>query len=117
MSRNKPCYFNVLRDSQLAEQQQDDQHDQNDAAKAHSGMAHAIAVAAEPAAEAAQQENDQDDDEYGAERHRVLPRRRPADGNPPPRHLKKSISRHLVPAREPVGLYFGCSFSAAELMQ
>ena len=49
---------------ELAEQQQDQQHDQNNAAETHAGVAHAIAIAAKPAAEAAQQENNQDDDEY-----------------------------------------------------
>ena len=57
----------------FAEQQQDDQHDQNDAAKAHSRMAHAVAVAPEPAAEAAEQINDDEDDQYGSERHGSFP--------------------------------------------
>src|SRR5580658_3237762 len=72
-SKDKSCYFNSLRDSELAEQQQDDQHHQNDAAKAHSGVAHAVAVAAEPATKAAQQEDDQDNNEYQAKRHGVSP--------------------------------------------
>src|SRR5712671_421583 len=54
---------------ELAEQQQDQQHHQNQSAKPHSGMAHAIAIAAETAAKAAEQEDDQDDDEDQAERH------------------------------------------------
>jgi hypothetical protein len=42
--------------------------------------------------------------------------------NPPRSLTEKSISRPLVPAKEPEGpsvaaAYFGCSFSAAELMQ
>src|SRR5271169_5358010 len=41
-------------------------------------MAHAVAVAAEPAAKAAQQDNDQDDDEYHSKRHGTLLSRRPA---------------------------------------
>src|ERR1700733_13010636 len=68
-------------------------------------MAIAIAVTAEPATEAAQQEDDQDDDEYHAKRHGVLPRGRAANENPPPRQLEQSISRLLVPAKEPEGLF------------
>src|SRR5450432_1867341 len=101
IGRNKACYFKDLGGSELAEQQQDDQHHQNDAANAHSGMAHTVAVAAKPAAEAAKQEDDQNDDEYQAERHGILPRERPANEDPPPRAGEQSISRPLVPAKEP----------------
>src|SRR4051794_10594626 len=71
--RNKPSYFKDLRGLKLAEQDQDDEHDQNHPAKAHSGMAKTIAIAAKTAGEAAEQENNQDDDEDGAKRHRGLP--------------------------------------------
>src|SRR4051812_37754755 len=71
--QNKSCYFNDLGGLQLAQQQQDDEHDQNHAAEPHARMAHAIAIAAKSAAEAAQQENDQDDDEYRSKRHGALP--------------------------------------------
>src|SRR5882757_2123708 len=59
----KPVISVICGGSQLAEQQQDQQHHQNQSAQPHSRMAHAIAVAAETAAEPAQQENDQDDNE------------------------------------------------------
>ena len=59
--------FNDLFGSKLAEQQQDDEPDQNHAADPHAGMAHAVAIAAEPARKAAQQENNQDDDEDRSE--------------------------------------------------
>src|SRR5713226_1720397 len=95
------CYFNGLSGLELAKQQQDEQHYQNNAEKAHSGVAHAVAVAAEPAAEAAQQENNQDDDQYRSERHGSLPNRRPANGNPSPRQPEQSITSRLVPWREP----------------
>src|SRR3984957_15207256 len=87
-SRNKAFYFNGLWGSELAEQQQDDQDHQNDAAKAHSGMAHAVAIAAETAAEAAAQEDDQNNDEYQAKRHDGLPRERSANEDPPSRQGK-----------------------------
>src|SRR5450631_2203968 len=82
-SRNMSCYFNGLCGLELAKQQQDDEHDQNDPEKAHSGVAVAVTVTAEPAAEAAQQENNQDDDEYQSKRHGTLPNRRPANGHSP----------------------------------
>src|ERR1700733_3161980 len=75
LNRNKSFYFNGLCGLQLAEQQQDDQHDKNDSAQTHSGMAHPVAIASEPAAEAAEQENDQDDNEYHSKRHGTLPKR------------------------------------------
>jgi hypothetical protein len=87
---NKVFYFNGLCRSELAEQQQDEEHDQNDAANPHSGMAHAIAVPAKPAGKAAQQVNDHDDDEYRSERHGTLPEARPANGNLPPRGQRKA---------------------------
>src|SRR6202043_421714 len=58
---------------QLAEQQKGEEHDQNPPADPHAGMAHAIAVAPKPAAEAAQKVNDHNDDEYRSERHGTLP--------------------------------------------
>src|SRR5258708_33558090 len=54
---------------ELAEQQQDQQHHQNQSAEPHSRVAHAIAIAAKSAAEAAEQDDDQDDNEDQAERH------------------------------------------------
>src|SRR3982074_2060966 len=98
---NKPCYFNGLCRSEPAKQQQDEQHDQNDADQPHSRMAVAVAVAAEPAAEAAQQENNQDDDKYRSKRHGTFPNRRSANGNPPPRHPEQSITPGLVPCADP----------------
>src|SRR3982074_3509968 len=98
---NKPCYFNGLCRSEPAKQQQDEQHDQNDADQPHSRMAVAVAVAAEPAAEAAQQENNQDDDEYRSKRHGSLPKWRPANGNAPPRPAEKSIIGRLFPWVDP----------------
>src|SRR5260221_5417659 len=95
------CYFNGLSGLELAKQQQDEQHYQNNAEKAHSGMAVAVAVAAEPAAEATQQENNQDDDEYQSKRHGTLPNGRPTNGHPPSRHPEQSITRSLVPSEEP----------------
>src|SRR6202051_1554385 len=59
----KPVISVVCEGSELAEQQQDEQHHQNDAANAHSAVAVAVTVAAETAAKPAKQENDQDDDE------------------------------------------------------
>src|ERR1700682_4199216 len=94
------CYFNGLSGLELAKQQQDEQHYQNNAEKAHSGVAHAIAVAAEPAAEATQQENNQDDDKYQSKRHGTLPNGRPANGHPPSRQPGQSITPHLVPSEE-----------------
>src|SRR5882757_2811061 len=72
---NKASDFKYLCGLKLAEQHQDDQHDQNHPAKPHPGMAQAVAIAAEPAREAAQQEYDQDDDEYRSKRHGGLPER------------------------------------------
>src|SRR5260370_29490437 len=100
-------YFQCLVGSELAEQQQNEQHDQNEAAKAHPGMAHAIAIAAEPAAEAAQQQNDHDDDEYRSKRHRILPKGASRMTIRPP-HLQKSKFEQLGPAKEP-----GARISAA----
>src|ERR1700730_1305014 len=95
------CYFHGLSGLELAKQQQDEQHYQNNAEKAHSGVAHAIAVAAEPAAEATQQENNQDDDEYQSKRHGTLPNGRAANDHPPSSHAEQSITPHLVPSEEP----------------
>src|SRR5579871_940757 len=108
-------------------------------------MAHAVAIAAEPAAEAAQQINDHNDDQDQTKRHGTLlrpARQRGALIRLPP--TKESTIRPLVPrgnrlaernrrshpalprflslfSREggkgPPDRYFGCSFSAAELMQ
>src|ERR1700733_4891364 len=113
LNRNKSFYFNGLCGLQLAEQQQDDQHDENDSAQTHSGMAHPVAIASEPAAEAAKQDNDQDDDEYHSKRHGVLPQRAAGARNSPPRR-EQSIPPPPVPAQEPGeakdrGSYFGCS--------
>src|ERR1700682_2970012 len=94
-------YFNGLWSSKPAKQQQDDQYDQNDAAKPHSGVAHAVAVAAEPAAEAAQQGNNQDDNQNRSKRHRHPPQRAPAEWNPPPRQPEQSIPSRFVPPEEP----------------
>src|SRR3984957_3242099 len=115
--QDKSCCFNSLHASKLAEQQQDDQHHQNDAAKAHSGVAHAVAIAAEPAAEAAKQEDDQDNDKYQTKRHGASPRKRPADINLSHRHPG---TKHIAAFGSSEGTkdhYFGCNFSAAELMQ
>src|SRR6266487_249293 len=86
--------FQRLERLELAKQQQDDQHHQNDAAKAHPGVAVAVAVTAEPATEAAQQEDNQDDDKYHSERHGILPK--PARANrarPAPPLEEKHIRR------------------------
>src|ERR1700721_1448623 len=94
--RDKSCYFNGLLALKLAEQQQNDQHHQNDAAKAHSGVAHAVAIAAEPAAEAAQQEDDQDNDKYQTKRHSISPRKagewKSADDHPIEKHIPAMCS-------------------------
>src|SRR5882672_5177419 len=82
-ARNKSCYFKDLRGLEFAQQHQDDQHDQNHAAEAHSGMAETIAIAAKTAGEPAQEENDQDDDEYRAQRHGSLLKARQAPGKTP----------------------------------
>jgi hypothetical protein len=119
--RNKSFYFNGLRDLQLAKQPQNDQHNENDSAQTHSGMAHPVAIASEPAAEAAEQDNDHDDDEYHSKRHGTLPQRA-AGAREFTARWEQSISQRPVPAEEPGeakdrGSYFGCSLSAAELMQ
>src|SRR3954470_8901866 len=59
----------VYADLQFAEQQQDEENDQNHATQPHAGMAHAVAVTAEPAGKAAEQEDNQDDDKYRSKRH------------------------------------------------
>src|ERR1700749_1305597 len=88
------------------EQQQDKQYHQNDTAQAHSGMAHAIAIAAEPPAEAAEQINDHNDDQDQTKRHGTLLLAAGRDVRPPPRgpttrhavpRIKESTIRPLVP--------------------
>jgi hypothetical protein len=108
-----------LADLQLAEQQQDDQHDQDDAAEPHSGMAHAIAVPAEPATEAAQQINDDEDDEDRSQRHRALPTGAGRQAYAAPRLLGKaySVGWSMIRSSGRRSRYLGCNFSAAELMQ
>jgi hypothetical protein len=108
---NKSCYFNNLSGLKLAKQQQDEQHNKNDSAQTHSGMAHPVAVASKTAAEAAEQEDDQDDDEYHSKRHGTLPKggRRTKIGRSA---WEQSISRHLVPAQEP-GISFFSSLRGA----
>jgi hypothetical protein len=86
--------------SQLPQQQQDDQDDQNDTANSHPGMTHAIASAADPAADAAQQVNDHDNDEDPGRATWRSPRgalgRFTAAGHPE----KRSTFRFLVPVKE-----------------
>jgi hypothetical protein len=55
-------------------------------------VAHAVAIAAKPAAEATQQDNYQDDDEDQSKRHGTLPKRRAADDSPPSRFL---LAKHI----------------------
>src|SRR5262249_51157719 len=77
--KKKSGYFSIVYlDLDLVEQQQHEKHHQNDTAQSHSGMAHAVAIAAEPAAEAAQQINDHDNDQDQTQRHGTL--LRPAAG-------------------------------------
>src|SRR6266481_6105737 len=67
--QNKSFIFRWLYGLQLAEQEQDQHDDQNNANQPRPGMAEAIAAAAEPAREAAEQDHDQDDDEDQSKRH------------------------------------------------
>src|SRR6266702_2359757 len=93
--RNKVRYFNGLFDSQLAQQDQHQQHDQNYPTQSHAGMAHAIAIAAKTASEAAEEENYQDDDEYRSKRHRALPQ----DAAGAPQTAPRPGAKH-IPGRE-----------------
>jgi hypothetical protein len=47
----------------------------------------------------------------------LSPDRPPANGNPPPSRLQQAIVPPLFLLKETGSGYFGCSFSAAELMQ
>jgi hypothetical protein len=63
----------LMRALQLAKQEQDEQHNQNQSTYANPGMAHAVAVTPEPAAESAQEINDHQNDQDHSKRHGTLP--------------------------------------------
>src|ERR1044072_2115388 len=73
--------------SNLAQKQQDQEHDQNHPHEAHAGMAVPVAVAPETAGEAAEEQYDQDNDEYRSKRHGALLEGRRA---PPPKTLSRA---------------------------
>src|SRR6476661_3545562 len=62
-------------------------------------MAHAVTVAAEPAAEAAEQVDDHQDDQDRPKRHGALPEANGGRNQPPRRLSSKAYSRPRVPAR------------------
>jgi hypothetical protein len=61
---DNPFNFSGLEVLKFPEQKQDQQHDQNHPAKAHSRVAEAITIAAEAAAPPAKQIEDHDNDKY-----------------------------------------------------
>src|ERR1700750_1965188 len=65
--------FQWLSRSDFVEQQQDEQYHQNHSAEPHAGMAHAVAVAAEPAGHPAEQVDDHENDQDQPKRHGALP--------------------------------------------
>src|SRR4029450_11322549 len=83
-NKNLIKFFQWLSGSNLAEQQQDQEHDQNHPDQSHAGMAMSVAITPDAAGEAAEEEDDQDNDEYRAKRHDALPPQRPR-GRPPKR--------------------------------
>jgi hypothetical protein len=87
-------------------------------------MAEAVAIAADTTAPAAEQVEDHDNDEDRSKRHGAPPRkiRRADEFHKPTReeqHIRPAGSSQGEPEfRDAAGKgYFGCSFSAAELMQ
>ena len=97
------------------QKQQDDQHHQNNSAKAHARMTHAIAIAAKTAAQAAHQVDDHKNDQDQPKGHGAPPCKRTANEIRRPAWSKahRAFDSSLG---TPVA-YFGSSFSAAELMQ
>jgi hypothetical protein len=99
-AKNKKLnYFNDLYRSQLAQQQQYDENDQNDAPEPHSGMAHAVTVAANPAAQAPHEVNDHQNDQNYPERHGIPPSAVRRHGIAY-RRFKQSIFQAWVPREE-----------------